>query len=119
MTLEECYRQLGGDYADACTRLPTPALVARFIAKFPADPSFAALCDAVAGGDAAAAFAAAHTLKGVCANLSFRRLFGSASALTETLRGQTSLPEQTASLLDEVRTDYEVTVEAIRQFTQG
>lgn len=119
MTLEECYRQLGGDYADACTRLPSPALVAKFIAKFPADPSFAALCEAVSGGDAAAAFAAAHTLKGVCANLSFSRLFRSASALTEALRGRTRLPEQTASLLDAVREDYAVTVEAIRQFANG
>lgn len=29
MNLEECYRQMGGDYKEICTRIPTQALIDR------------------------------------------------------------------------------------------
>lgn len=51
------------------------ALLERFLAKFPADPNHDRLTAAVAAGDKEGALTAAHTLKGVCGNLSMTALF--------------------------------------------
>lgn len=62
------------------------ALLVRFLRKFPDDPNFPALEAAIAAGDCEAAFTAAHTLKGVCGNLSMTPLFDTVSRQTELLR---------------------------------
>ena len=119
MSIEECYQEMGGSYADVSARLPSPSLVQRFVCKFPEDKSFEALESAMESGSREGAFRAAHTLKGVCANLSFSRLLHSASALTEILRPESpAIPESAFALMDQVRCDYAVTVGAIRRFMQ-
>ena len=87
MTLKEFYEQIDGSYEDTLHRLTSEALVHRFVLKYPADPSFAQLREAVAAADWESAFRAAHTLKGVAQNLDFGDLGRSAAALTEALRG--------------------------------
>ena len=52
------------------------------------DKNFDALGKAIEAGDEAAAFEAAHALKGVLGNLALTPLFEPASALTEELRGR-------------------------------
>lgn len=117
MSIEECYQQMGGSYADVSVRLPSPRLVQRFVCKFPEDKSFEALSDAMESGSREAAFRAAHTLKGVCANLSFTRLLQSASELTEILRPESpSIPEAAFALMDQVRSDYQLTTDAIHRY---
>ena len=117
MTIEECYQQLGGDYAALKKRLPSDSLIKRFITKFLDDSSYSELCRALEEGQREEAFRAAHTLKGVCANLGFCRLLTSAEKLTELLRPRTdAIPEEAAPLLEEVRQDYELTVSAIRAY---
>lgn len=117
MTMEECYQMLGGNYSEVCSRLPSPKLVERFVGKFLEDKSFDILCNALAAGSREDAFRAAHTLKGVCANLSFTRLMNSSSELTEVLRPSLdSIPTEAAPLLEKVRRDYQLTVNAIRSF---
>ena len=61
-------------------------LLERFLKKFPADPNYGALKEALARGDADAAFRAAHTLKGVAANLSMATLQQRVSEQVERLR---------------------------------
>ena len=68
MTLKEFYEQIDGSYEDTLHRLTSEALVHRFVLKYPADPSFAQLREAVAAADWESAFSAAHTLKGVAQN---------------------------------------------------
>ena len=117
MRIEDCYREMGGDYADVSTRLPSPTLIHRFVLKFLEDKSYAALCDAMESGSREASFRAAHTLKGVCANLGFTRLLESASALTEILRPESdAIPEAAFALMEQVRGDYQRTVDAIRRY---
>lgn len=65
MTLQEFYARVGGDYNATLSRLPSEALVKKFILKYPGDPSFAQLKDALAAQDWELAFRASHTLKGV------------------------------------------------------
>lgn len=117
MTIEQCYEQLHGDYAQVIQRLPSPALVERFIGKFLDDGSFSELTSAMAAGQTEAAFRAAHTLKGVSANLGFEQLRQSSSALTDFLRGKAEpVPAEALPLLEQVRRDYQMTVDAIRAY---
>lgn len=117
MTIQECYQKLGGDFAAVEARLPSVSLVVRFITKFLNDSSFSELCRAMQEGQREEAFRAAHTLKGVCANLGFDRLGASAGQLTELLRPESDgVPAGAGPVLDEVKRDYELTVSAIRAY---
>ena len=62
------------------------ALLDRFLDKFLADANYGALCRAVAARDAGAALTAAHTLKGVCSNLSMTALFEQLTAQVADFR---------------------------------
>ena len=117
MTIQECYQVLGGDYAQVEKRLPGIHLIRKFIAKFLDDGSYPELCRAMEQGQTEEAFRAAHTLKGVSANLGFDRLTASSGELTELLRGRTDgIPTEAVPLLDIVRQDYELTADAIRAY---
>ena len=117
MTIEECYRELDGNFAEVSLRLPTRSMVERFAGRFPEDTTFDDLCAQMQAGDREKAFRAAHTLKGVCANLSFTRLCRSATRLTEILRPQLeAIPAEADEALEEVKQDYARTLNAIRQF---
>jgi len=61
-------------------------LYEKFVAKFPEDPTFAAMESAMESGDVQEAFRQAHTLKGVTGNLSFIGLYESVKPLVEALR---------------------------------
>lgn len=117
MTIQECYQKLGGDYAQVEKRLPGIHLIRKFIAKFLDDGSYPELCRAMEQGQTEESFRAAHTLKGVSANLGFDRLTASSGELTELLRGRTDgIPTEAVPLLDMVRQDYELTADAIRAY---
>ena len=87
MNLEKLYQEMGGDMADAVRRLGSASAVERFLRMFAGDDTFAMLQAAMSAGDARRAFRAAHTLKGLAANLGLVQLGQAASALTEALRG--------------------------------
>ena len=86
MTLQEFYAQIGGSYADTVRRLCSESFVLRFVKKYPANPSFDELCEAVDRSDWESAFRAAHTLKGVALNLGLGSLAHASSQMTEALR---------------------------------
>ena len=71
MTLQEFYAVVGGDYQDALNRMMMEAMLRKFLAKFPTDPSFENLSAALEAGNREEAFRAAHTIKGLCQNLGF------------------------------------------------
>lgn len=87
MDLQELYDQIGGNYQETISRLPSEPMVKKFVLKYPADPTYAQLQAAIAQKDWETAFRAAHTLKGVAQNLGFDRLYTAVFALTEQLRG--------------------------------
>lgn len=119
MTIEDCYRKIGGNYADVRARLLNDDLISKFIAKFPGDDTFSNLCAGIRDGNRAEAFRAAHTLKGICQNLGFEPLLASTGKLTELLRPEASgIPDEAGKLLDEIRRDYENTVSAILEYME-
>ena len=116
MNIEECYHRLDGDYSQVLQRIPSGALVKKFLLKFLADGTYEELSDAMEQADRDTAFRASHTLKGVCANLGLERLRASASELTELLRAAQAIPSEAAALMERVREDYRHTVEVIREY---
>ena len=77
------------------------ALLERLLGKFLEDRNLAELTAALAEDRREDAFRAAHTLKGVCGNLSMTRLEALVSQMVELLRGEGELAAAQA-LLPEV-----------------
>ena len=111
MTIQDAYAITGSNYSDVLGRLVRDTLVEKFALRFVQDDSFALLKESLANDDCATAFRAAHTLKGVCANLGFTRLRETAGQLTELLRAGTlegteplflKLSEEYAHLLGQI-----------------
>ncbi len=114
MSLKTCYEKLEGDYEGVVERLRSERLVQKFVLKFLADGSYDALTRAIAEKNGEEAFRAAHTIKGVCQNLNFTKLYESSHELAEALRpGVWS--DSAPALYERVTADYAQTVAAIRE----
>ncbi len=119
MTLQELYARIGGDYTEAVGRLRAERLIDRFIVRFLDDTSCRDLIAAWERGDEDAAFKAAHTAKGVCANLSLTTLGELATQICEALRpGNDELRARTnvSALVAELEIAYDDAVEVIKSY---
>lgn len=114
MEVREVYEKMGANYEEVLRRLPSEALIARLVVKFPADGTFQSLKEALEAKNATEAFRAAHTLKGVCQNLGFDNLFQPVFDLTEALRGGSL--EGSDELMPLVEKQYQITIDAITEF---
>ena len=115
MTVQECYEAFGGNYEEVVSRLRTDERIARFLQKVVDDGSYKLLIDSIATNNVDEAFRAAHTLKGVCGNLSISRLGESSSALCEYLREKRVIDDTVSTMLPKVKEDYELTINSIKQ----
>ena len=86
MTMQECYKAIGGNYEAVLGRLHNEALIQRFTLKFLEDQSYLQLKQALENKNYEDAFRSAHTLKGVCQNLSFDRLYEVSNELTHEIQ---------------------------------
>ena len=114
MTIRECYGELGLDFDAVLSRLVNEKLVQKFALKFLDDPSFQNLKDALDSKDVETAFRAAHTLKGVCLNLGFDRLYEVSAELTETLRGHETAG--TEALFAKAEEQYAALTDVLRRY---
>lgn len=112
MTIKECYNVMGSDYDDVIKRLRSEAFIKKFCLKFMEDKNFEKLADSIATENYDEAFIAAHTIKGICVNLSFTKLAASSTELTEALRNKTNADYK--ALFNTVEKDYETTVKALK-----
>lgn len=117
MTLQECYAALEGNYDEVLGRLRSERLIQKFALKFLDDPSYELLCASMESGNYGEAFRAAHTLKGVCQNLAFTKLYASSSQLCEALRD--GFHPEAPALKEQTDADYRQTAEAIRAYQAG
>lgn len=113
MTTRECYDKMGGNFDDVMQRLGSENFIRRFAVRFLDDTSFQMIKDGIASGDAELAFRGAHTLKGVCSNLGFTKLYEVSSDLTEILRNRELNGYEVA--WNEVEKQYQITIEAIKE----
>lgn len=116
MTVEQCYGYIGGDYDEVMDRIQEPNLIKRCVVRFVEDPSYGELKKSLSEKNYSEAFRAAHTLKGVCQNLSFTALFEAVNPLTEQLRDGTELADM--SLFDKVTEKYNITIRGIKEITE-
>ena len=117
MTLQECYAALEGDYQGVLGRLTSERMVQKFVLKFLNDGSYDLLLRSMAEENWEEAFRAAHTIKGVCQNLDFTRLYRSSSQLSEALRN--GFTPEAPALAEQVKEDYARTTAAIRAFQES
>lgn len=117
MTIQECYEAMGGDYKGVMARLLKEERVVRFLEKFKNDSMIDPLETSLASKNYEDAFRAAHNLKGVCQNLGIIKLADSSSELCETLRNGEPTVDITP-LLEAVREDFSVTIQALEQALQ-
>lgn len=115
MTVKECYEGMGGNYQEVLGRLRDDNRITKFLTLFLNDPSFKLLEDSLASGNAQEAFRAAHTIKGVCLNLSITRLFNSSNDLTESLRGKSEIRDEAKGMVETVKKDYLNTIDWIQR----
>ncbi len=116
MTVQECYESIGSDYEGVLGRMGSEGMVKRFALKFLDDPSYSNLVKAVEEQNAEEAFRAAHTMKGICLNLGFDRLYKVSAELTEKLRGRELNGYEEA--YKEVQNEYQNTINAIRTMAE-
>ncbi len=113
MDIKECYQEMGGDFDDILGRLRNVSLIEKLVKKFKDDESIKELEEGLKEKDVEKAFRAAHTLKGICLNLSFKQLTEDAVNLTEVLRAKSF--EGTEELFEKVKKEYEDTINAINK----
>ena len=115
MDVKECYAALGGNYEEVFSRLRTDERIVKFLNRVLEDKSMELLTSSLESRNMEEAFRAAHTIKGVCMNLSLTRLFESSNKLTEALRGRTEYGDDIEPLLEKVKEDYKVTADSIKK----
>lgn len=115
MTIKECYDAIGANYEEIIGRLRTEERVKKFLMKVLSDKSYDLLINSLEERNIEEAFRAAHTIKGVCQNLSLTRLYQSSSELAELLRGRQDYGEDIEPLLERVKEDYAQMTEQIRK----
>ena len=118
MTIKELYEAVGGDYEDIYSRFGNEEMIKMFLDMFLREPSFGKLKEAMEADDMETAFAMAHTVKGVCANIAFKRLQELSSELTEDLRGGKDIAAA-KELFPRALACYEDTVNMIKEYKEA
>jgi HPt (histidine-containing phosphotransfer) domain-containing protein len=91
----EALKEFGVNTEEGLARcMNNQAFYLKLIDKVLEDKNFASLEQAIAEGDLAAAFEAAHSLKGVLGNLSITPMFEPVKEMTEFLRARTEMDYQ-------------------------
>ena len=86
----DALREYGADVDDGLKRcVNNEAFYLKLVARVPGDGNFEKLKEAVDAGDLDAGFEAAHTLKGIAANLSLTPILDPVVEITELLRAGT------------------------------
>lgn len=114
MNLKDCYLRFGGDFDEVLGRLRREQTVRKFVFKFLDDKSFSLFEASMVKKDYSEALRAVHTLKGICQNLSFTRLFESSSLVTNALKENDW--NRAVNMMPKLSKDYYETINVIKDF---
>ncbi len=114
MTLKECYSSFGGDFDSVLLRLSREQLVEKFVYKFLDDKSFHLFKTSMENKDYVEALRAVHTLKGICQNLSFTKLYESSNITTLALKENDY--QKAAESMPQLSEDYHLIINAIKVY---
>ena len=114
VNLKDCYIKFGGDFDEVLGRLRREQTVQKFVYKFLDDKSFSLFESSIRSKDYEDALRAVHTLKGICQNLSFTRLFESSSLVTNALKENDW--NKAVDMMPKLSKDYYETINVIKDF---
>ena len=114
MNLKDCYIKFGGDFDEVLGRLRREETVQKFAFKFLDYKSFSLFESSIGSKDYEDALRAVHTLKGICQNLSFTRLFESSSLVTNALKENDW--NKAVDMMPKLSKDYYETINVIKDF---
>lgn len=117
MDLRDCYRDLGGNFDAVIGRLRREQTVQKFIYKFLDDKSYSLFETSIDNKEYDEALRAVHTIKGICQNLSFDRLFESSNLVTQALKENDY--DKAIEMRPQLSKDYEQTIRAIEEYKQS
>lgn len=114
MTVLESMRLCGVDTETTLHRFAgNESLLKRFVQKFPQDPTYQSLSEAIKGGDPSLVERSAHTLKGIAANLGYQTLSDRCADLVAAVRqGEYG---SNVGLFQNITEEYDKIVNAIGQ----
>ena len=119
MTLQELYKEIGGDYESAMKVLRVEKLMDKHIRKFVTGGVITNLLEAGETMDAERLFETSHAAKGVCGNLGLVKLADMASDISEEFRpgnARKLSDEEVKAKLGEIAALYEVTAKGIEEY---
>lgn len=114
MNLKECYISFGGDYDEVLGRLRREQTVQKFVYKFLDDKSFFQFEAAMKSRGYEEALRAVHTLKGICQNLSFSRLYESSSLVTNALKENDY--DKAIEMMPQLSEDYHQIIHSVEEY---
>ncbi len=117
MNLKDCYMSCGGNFDSVLERLRREQTVQKFVYKFLDDKSFELFETSMEKKDYKEALRAVHTLKGICQNLSFDRLYASSSLVTNALKEDNY--EKAIELTPQLSDDYKQVVNTVREYKES
>ena len=117
MTLKDCYTSLGGNFDEVLGRLRREQTVQKFIYKFLDDKSYSLFETSMANQDYDEALRAVHTIKGICQNLSFTKLYEISNAITQVLKEGDY--NKAAEMAPQLAKDYSQTIHAIGEYKRS
>ena len=86
MTVKELCTSIGADYDAALRTFGTEKMLAKFLLRFPKDPTYSKLKEGYEKGDAEQIFGAVHDMKSVYGNYGLKRFQEIAVEVTEAYR---------------------------------
>ena len=114
MNLKDCYIKFGGDFDEVLGRLRREQIVQKFMYKFLDDKSFHLFEASVENKDYEEALRAVHTLKGICQNLSFSKLYESSYQMTNEFKNNNY--KKALDLMPQLSKDYYQIIDAINEY---
>ena len=102
------------NFDEVLGRLRREETVQKFAFKFLDDKSFSLFESSIGSKDYEDALRAVHTLKGICQNLSFTRLFESSSLVTNALKENDW--NKAVDMMPKLSKDYYETINVIKDF---
>jgi len=114
MNLRECYIGFGGDFDEVLGRLRREETIQKFVYKFLDDKSFHMFEVSMDNKKYTEALRAVHTLKGICQNLSFTRLYESSSLVTKALKENDS--NKAIDMMPQLSKDYYQIINLIEEY---
>ena len=114
LTLRECYLLAGESYDDLLSRLGCDEkIIYNAVKEFMLDLHYIRLLRAIENRDTETAFKAAHTMKGISANLGFSKMYSAFSLVTEELRSGNI--EKAAELMTRATDEYQKIIAAFKR----